>query len=609
MNIVIASGKGGTGKTMMAVNLAYYLSANNKQRVKLLDCDVDAPNDNIFVKAKFSKIIDVKVPRPVCDEAKCLHCGSGKCVEVCQFNAIAMVKNNTMVFNELCHSCGACVDLCPVNALKMKGVSIGKIKLAPKNVPFFFGQGVLKIGEKLSPIIVNKLKEQITNDYINIIDASPGISCSVVKAMEGMDYCLLVAEPTPFGLNDLRLIVSLVVKMQLFAGIIINKSYNDNYIIEDFANKHNIPILGKIPFSKKYAESYSNGEILINKHVELRKTFNNIYKSMLKIKKIPKEIIYRNNLRKTTDIKKLKNNKKTTSNYNEIVVISGKGGTGKTTITAALSELLKDKILADADVDTSNLYLLCKPSVIEYGNFIGGKKYIINQQLCIKCGLCAKKCYFDAIQVLSNNVKKTFKINELACIGCGFCSYICKPQAIFSKNFVAGKWYISNTDKGLLSHAKLGIGEENSGKLVSTVRDNAIKLAQSNNIKQILIDGPPGTGCPTISSITGVSLAIIVTEPTLSGFSDLQRIIELIAQLNIKSLIVINKYDLNIDITKKIIKLTSANKINIIGQISFDKNINDALMRKKNIIQYKKGKAYMEIMSLWDNLQKEISNL
>ena len=593
MNIVIASGKGGTGKTTVAINLAFYLAQDCQQKVQLLDCDVEAPNDNLFLRRKFSQVQEVTIPRPKWNEQNCSACG--KCVSVCNYNAIAQVKNKIMIFDELCHSCGACTYLCPKQALSETPKVIGKIEQDSEHSPFAFAQGTLKIGESLAPMVIKKLKEQMKDDAINLIDASPGTTCPVVQAMDKMDYCLLVTEPTPFGLNDLTLAASLAERLKLPTSIVINRSMGTDQLIEQFAQKSNIPIIGRIPFKKEYAKSYSQGDILLEKHPELKTIFAQLYQNLLTQSAIPKveqleEIDIQADLPPGTTLM--------TSLEKEIVIISGKGGTGKTTVSSSLGELMKNKILADNDVDASNLHLLCHAKIIESGNFSGGKTYWINSANCLQCGSCAVQCRFGAIKFSDQ-----YYIDEISCEGCGLCAHLCGPKAISSKDAITGRWYTSQTDLGHLAHAKLKVGEENSGKLVSFVRDKAHSLAEKYGAQRILSDGPPGTGCPVISSITGVDLALVVTEPTLSGIHDMERALGLCQHFNIKTLIVVNKYDLNDSLTQQIIA-RHPNKV--IGKIPFDKKVHDALMKGKSIICDGQGDAYEAIIGLWENLQKEL---
>ncbi len=597
--IVIASGKGGTGKTTVAINFATFLADGGKNKVMLLDCDVEAPNDNLFINAIFDKVKDVEVVAPKVDTNRCTLCG--KCVSVCNYNAIAKVKDQILIFNELCHSCGACGYLCPQEAINMQLKKIGTVELSSNNKPFSFGQGTLSIGESLAPMVIKHLKSEIKDDVITLLDASPGTTCPVVKTMEDADYCLLVTEPTPFGLNDLKLAAALSQKLKIPTGIIINRSYGQDEIIQDFAKESNIPIVGKIPFSFEYAKSYSVGKVLINHFSELKDIFETIFENMQKYKQVPNvSSIKEHDIKKEDDL--FQNISEQASNYKEIVVISGKGGTGKTTITSALASLLENIVITDNDVDASNLYLLSNPKTLLSKDFVGGKKGIIDQTLCIKCGKCFSICHFDAIKKENDS----FVIDEIGCEGCGFCFHVCREKAIAMNEAISGKWYISNSDFGPFSHAKLGIGEENSGKLVSLVREHARNLAEKNNAKLVLSDGPPGTGCPVISSVTGVDLILIVTEPTKSGIHDLTRALELAKHFRIPSRIIINKYDLNLNLCQEIKELSKLYDTSVIGEIPFDKTVYDALMKKKRIMEIKTGKAYDAILALWDKLKLEL---
>ncbi|VFN00531.1 MAG: MinD superfamily P-loop ATPase, contains an inserted ferredoxin domain [Candidatus Kentron sp. G] len=450
--IVIASGKGGTGKTTVAVNLAYYLSTHLRHRVRLLDCDVEVPNSNLFLRAGITRTIPVTVPRPVWEPARCNS--SRNCVSVCNYNAIAKVKDRVLIFDDLCHSCGACVYFCPENALRPGKAGIGKIELAEDHIPFSFGQGVLNIGESLAPRVIRKLKEHMDDGgAINLLDAPPGTGCPVVKTMEGMDYCLLVTEPTPFGLNDLTLAAALAAKLGVPAGIVINRSHGRDRIIEDFGERHHIPIVGKIPFRKEYAESYSRGDILLEHHPELVDIFSGIHREMNQMPRLPAiEIKWEDDIGGDDVFEPPAEAKDIPQRpCREIAVISGKGGTGKTTITAALTFLMENKVLADSDVDASNLHLLCNPERFHARDFIGGQIFAIDQDACIACGECADQCRFGAISLTDRDGDIRVEIDELSCEGCGFCYYLCPNEAIFNKEAISGKWCLSRTGDSFLS--------------------------------------------------------------------------------------------------------------------------------------------------------------
>ncbi|MBW1800628.1 MAG: ATP-binding protein, partial [Deltaproteobacteria bacterium] len=274
MIITIASGKGGTGKTTFAVNLAYVLSRRG-ERVRLLDCDVEEPNDHLFVKPDFTEEQNVEVLKPVWNEDNCTGCG--QCGENCNYNAIAVVKGKVLIFNELCHSCGVCSYVCPEEALTEARMSVGKVQAVPQNHPFFFAHGLLNISEALAPSVVKAVKSHTDPEVINILDASPGTACPVVEALDGADVAVLVTEPTLFGLNDLKLAVSMTLQMGIPTGIVVNRSDGKDRIIAEYAEGVDIPIIGRIPFKREYAETYSNGDILVDRHTELNENLLGIY--------------------------------------------------------------------------------------------------------------------------------------------------------------------------------------------------------------------------------------------------------------------------------------------------------------------------------------------
>lgn len=249
--------------------------------------------------------------------------------------------------------------------------------------------------------------------------------------------------------------------------------------------------------------------------------------------------------------------------FKEIVVISGKGGTGKTTITACLADIIPDKIIADADVDAANLYILLKPGNIRDKDFTGKSRAEINRDLCTNCNLCMELCRFHAVEYIDGH----YRVDPFSCEGCELCKIACPAQAIEMKDQVVGKWFVSDTEFGDFVHAHLIPGAENSGSLVTMVRFQAKMAAVKRNIKTILIDGPPGIGCPVTASITGVDLAIIVTEPTYSGISDLQRVFDLTRHFNVKSGIVINRFDINPGNTKKVESFAKEKRVPVFAKI------------------------------------------
>ncbi|MBU4311363.1 MAG: ATP-binding protein [Candidatus Omnitrophica bacterium] len=284
----------------------------------------------------------------------------------------------------------------------------------------------------------------------------------------------------------------------------------------------------------------------------------------------------------------------------QIVVISGKGGTGKTITTGAFAALAKNKVMADCDVDAADLHLLLSPDIKERHEFKSGKSAVIDKKLCVRCGKCISICRFDAIS-------EDFVVDPVSCEGCAFCSHICPNGSIKMKENMAGEWFLSDTRFGPLVHAKLGIAEENSGKLVASVRKKAKELAEKNKADWVIIDGAPGIGCPVIASLSGIDCAIVVTEPTISGLHDADRVIRVARHFSVPVKLIINKYDLNPDMTMEIEKYCGDNNIQALGRIGFDKSIVDAMVNARTIIEHKDSKAKEEIITIWSKIEKELS--
>ena len=278
----------------------------------------------------------------------------------------------------------------------------------------------------------------------------------------------------------------------------------------------------------------------------------------------------------------------------EIVILSGKGGTGKTTIVGSFAALAKGKVLADCDVDAADLHLLLSPSEKQKSEFWSGQVAHIDKDRCTECGLCQELCRFNAI--------KDFRVDPVSCEGCGFCSHICPVEAITMKENMSGYWFISDTRYGPLVHARLGIAQENSGKLVAAVRQQAKKIAEERNLDYTISDGPPGIGCPVISSLSGVSLALLVTEPTLSGIHDLERVLGVCQHFGVPALVCINKYDLNEENTQQIESSCLNQGVEIAGKISFDNIVTQSIVKGIPVVEYSDGRVTREIEKMWGTL-------
>ncbi len=276
MIISIASGKGGTGKTTVATNLAVSLESN----VQILDCDVEEPNAHLFIRPTFEEAKTITTPVPKVDMDKCTLCG--KCGEICQFKAIVVVAETVLPFHELCHSCGGCMEVCPEKAITETGREIGVIEKGNKN-GLEFVHGKLRIGEAMSPPLIRKVREYTRPDMLTIIDAPPGTSCPVIASMKDADFVLLVTEPTPFGLHDLKLAVEAVKILGIPHGLVINRSDMGDDKVMAYAEQEDLPILMEIPFDRRIAEAYSRGEMIVEAMPEWKDRFSELY---LRIEKI-----------------------------------------------------------------------------------------------------------------------------------------------------------------------------------------------------------------------------------------------------------------------------------------------------------------------------------
>ncbi len=284
----------------------------------------------------------------------------------------------------------------------------------------------------------------------------------------------------------------------------------------------------------------------------------------------------------------------------ELVVISGKGGTGKTSIMAAFSSLAESMVLCDADVDAADLHLIMNPKVIRRTDFQSGNTAVINKDQCTECDLCRELCRFNAISA-------DYKVNPIDCEGCGVCVHFCPEDAIDFPVSTCGEWFVSDTRFGPMVHARLGIAEENSGKLVTLVRQEARKLAETNNLDLILTDGPPGVGCPVIASIGGANAVLIVTEPTVSGKHDMERVAQLAAHFKVPAMICVNKFDLNLELTREIEIDAEKKGLSCLGRIPFDPVFTKAMIQAQTVFEYDGRSTVGEaIRGTWQRLTEKL---
>jgi MinD superfamily P-loop ATPase len=282
----------------------------------------------------------------------------------------------------------------------------------------------------------------------------------------------------------------------------------------------------------------------------------------------------------------------------QLTLISGKGGTGKTTIAGAFAVLAKHKVMADCDVDAADLHLIMDAKIQQTETFYGGRSPVVDVEKCTQCGICTDLCRFDAI---NDGV-----VDIVSCDHCGLCSHGCPENAIAMVEDLSGNWFVSGTPHGPLVHARLGIGEENSGKLVTAVRKKASEIAEKENRDLVIIDGPPGIGCPVMASVAGVDMVLAISEPTLSGMHDLDRILELSRHFQIPAKVCINKFDINSKLTHEIERACHEKGAEVISKLPFDRCVIDSLVMKKTVIDHPCGEVTSRIKAMWKTIEAEL---
>jgi MinD superfamily P-loop ATPase len=284
----------------------------------------------------------------------------------------------------------------------------------------------------------------------------------------------------------------------------------------------------------------------------------------------------------------------------QLTIISGKGGTGKTTITAAFALLAKHKVVVDCDVDAADLHLILEAQMVRKEKFFGGRSPVVDMERCTACGICTEVCRFGAIH---DGV-----VDLVSCDHCGLCALGCPENAITMVEDHSGYWFVSETHHGPLVHARLGIGEENSGKLVTEVRKKASEIAEKETLDLIIIDGPPGVGCPVMASVAGVDMVLAVSEPSLSGRHDLNRILDLADHFQIPARVCINKYDINHGLTTEMERACQERGADVISKLPFDRCVIDALVRRKTVIDHPCGEVTTQIRDMWERIENELTS-
>ena len=606
LKIAISSGKGGTGKTFISTNIAHLL-AQGQIPVRYLDCDVEEPNGHLFLKPEIQKEEPVTLLSPMeVDTDKCIACG--KCVKACQYNALALVKEKLLFFQNMCHICGACTLVCPTAAIIEKDREIGQIKHG-KSGSIDFHYALLQTGEGgMAPRLIKKVKA-LASEGINILDSPPGTACPVVETVKDADLCVLVTDPTPFGIHDLKLAVDMCRELGQEPVVVVNRADYMNDDLKNYCKNADIDILGEIPDDRKIAECYSVGNLVVEKMPHYRSLFQKLADRLIERALNPKTVIKEPQIIKPEAFLPIEQAKVYTAKApktRELVVLSGKGGTGKTSLTASFCALEKQLAIADCDVDAADLHLILKPDIKERGWFSGGDLAAIDPDKCTGCGKCAAHCRFNAIHPAKIMDKSVFKVDGLSCEGCHVCSLVCPEEAVQCSPAVNGEWFVSETRFGPMSHARLGVAEENSGKLVTQVRNNKDRMAQKVNLHEAIIDGSPGTGCPVIASLTGADYALVVTEPTVSGIHDLERILDLIRFFKISSGVIVNKADLNPEKAEEIRVLSEAYESDFLGMIPYDRQITEAQVQGQAVVEYTDGLISEIIQSVWEKVRARL---
>lgn len=610
LRIAVAGAKGGTGKTTVSANLALTVAEKNVP-VAYLDCDVEEPNGHIFLNPSFHKSTRVSIPVPKVDESRCTLCGD--CKDVCRFSALVALPNKVLTFPKLCHGCGGCSLACTNGAISEDQRTVGEVEEGTSRQIDVL-QGKLHIGEAMAPPVIRGVLKAAPRDRILILDAPPGTSCPVIETVKSSDVTLLVTEPTPFGLNDLKLAVDMMRRLAVPFGVLVNRAGIGNDDVVKYCAGENIPVLLEIPDDRAIAEAYSRGKPIVQALPHLKPLFYGLYEKLValadtrpsatqKSSALPSSVVESpfkapqaaapEAFRQPPDIP-------------DLVVISGKGGTGKTGITASFIALSKNAAAADLDVDAADLHLVLQPQIKRQGPFSGGKHAVIDEKRCTGCGVCETVCRFDAVSDDDAEAEPFFHIDSIACEGCGVCADACPEGAVSMVPSVNGEWFVSDTRHGPMAHARLGIAEENSGKLVSLVKRKGKEAAEDNARELLICDGSPGIGCPVIASITAAAMVLIVTEPTLSGLHDMKRVATLCQTLRVKACLCVNKADINPDTAGQIEKEAAAQGIAVLGRVRYDKSVTAAQVAKKTAVEFGNGPAASDIRALFERVRVEM---
>ncbi len=499
---------------------------------------------------------------PEVDGARCAGCR--KCVEFCRFNALAFVKNRPFVFSEVCHFCGGCILLCPNGALTERQRVIGEVESGTSGGVRVL-TGVLHTGEVSGVPIVKKLIGQVggMGDRPVFIDCPPGSACIVMESIREADFCVLAAEPTVFGVSNLAMAYELVRLFDKRYGVVLNKCLDGDNPAERFCIEKGIPILGKIPYDTELGSLSADAEIAAARSDKYHALF--------------------------VDCSAPSAGRPA---YETAPYFERQGRDGQDHRSRGLHPAGGARAYADCDVDAPNLHLVTtKIPLPERRDYYGLPKARINPELCKFCSRCRDHCRFDAIAV----TQSAFRVDPFACEGCGVCQAVCPSGAVTMIPAPAGETLLYRGRETVFSTAQLKMGSGTTGKLVTEVKKNLMEAAPEADLA--IIDGSPGIGCPVIASMSGVHLVLIVAEPSVSGISDLRRILKTAGTFRVKTAVCVNKYDTNPDNADKIEAFCRDEALPFVGRIPYDVQAVAAVNKALTIadVDCPSGRAVREI--------------